>query len=420
MQRVRLLGELGELFGSEFVYNKLRRPADAIKVLCINRPAFKDYLLKSEENGIAFQVIQGGVDMDYADLMLPFGSNDLVIAPVIAGSGRGATKVLLGVGLIAAAVITGGIASVGVTLGGFAGIGTVGTAVATIGVGLTLTGVAELLSPQPQIPQFGGQAGFGTNNRTAGPQRVSRDIDSQSYAYLGAANTVGMGATVPVAYGQVLIGSHLLRSKLEVTDESSPKLKAIKQPGPDTILIGGEKIKSRFRKVSGAVVKQIVPYTRSKFRANPDKIVAGNWEVVFGSTKEMVLSGSGVRRVKGSIGRYTARKSKFNVCFAIDEGLFNTTGGVKVDAFITYQITVYRSENGKESATTSRLIASEAATIQGLLNKSDNYAFMHKISLPKVPDPDFRTVVVVKIVDSDADLEQTLKLTAIGFDLISS
>ena len=100
MQRVRLLGELGERFGAEHTYYNLRTPADAIKILCINKPEFKDFLLNSEENGIGYQVLQGGQDFGYEELLLPFGEKDLVIVPVLSGSGDGFTNVLTGIGLV--------------------------------------------------------------------------------------------------------------------------------------------------------------------------------------------------------------------------------------------------------------------------------------------------------------------------------
>ena len=37
-QTVRLLGDLGERYGSEHKYHDLRSPADALKLLCINKP----------------------------------------------------------------------------------------------------------------------------------------------------------------------------------------------------------------------------------------------------------------------------------------------------------------------------------------------------------------------------------------------
>jgi len=87
------MGELGERFGAEHTYYNLRNAADAIKLLCINMPEFKDYLLESEENGIGYQVLQGGVDFSYEDLILPFGERDLVIVPVLSGSGEGGGQV---------------------------------------------------------------------------------------------------------------------------------------------------------------------------------------------------------------------------------------------------------------------------------------------------------------------------------------
>ena len=270
MQRVRLLGELGERFGAEYTYHNLRHPADAIKLLCINRPDFKNYLLESEQNGIGFRVIQGGEDMDYDELLLPFGQRDLVIAPVVTGSGDSFGQILLGIGLIAvsfllpgAGIFGGGAGLLGIKASAatIKTLTTIGNAISAIGASLVLGGVAQVLSPQPTIPNLTvDRFGSGSRNRTGGPTNVTRGVDGvQSYAYTGAANTVGVGATVPLAYGRVLIGSHLLRSKVEVADESDPPLNSIKKPGPDTFLIGGEKLTTTFSDVSGAVVKRVYP-----------------------------------------------------------------------------------------------------------------------------------------------------------------
>ena len=162
MQRVCLMGELGERFGAEHTYYNLRNGADAIKLLCINMPEFKDYLLASEENGIGYQVIQGGVDFGYEDLALPFGEKELVIVPVISGS-EGAGQVLAGIGLVAAAIllgpVAGGFLGLGLGLGGTVVTGGIATAIGGIGVALALGGVAQMLAPQPQIPTLGGFGG---------------------------------------------------------------------------------------------------------------------------------------------------------------------------------------------------------------------------------------------------------------------
>jgi predicted phage tail protein len=116
MQRVVLLDELGEKFGAVHEYYNLRTPADAIKLLCINYPKFQKELLESGERGVGYRVVQAGTDFELEDMLLPFGSNDLIITPVIGGSSF--WKILTGAALIGLAVATGGV-SLGVT--GFAG-----------------------------------------------------------------------------------------------------------------------------------------------------------------------------------------------------------------------------------------------------------------------------------------------------------
>ncbi len=96
-QVVRLLGDLGERYGAEHVYQNLRTPADAIKLLCINYPAFKTELVAAHESGIGYRVLQAGVDLKLDDLHLPIGQNDLVVTPVLVGQ-DGAGQILAGIG----------------------------------------------------------------------------------------------------------------------------------------------------------------------------------------------------------------------------------------------------------------------------------------------------------------------------------
>ena len=426
MQRVRLLGELGELFGAEFTYYNLRHPADAIKMLCINRPTFKDYLLNSEENGVAFQVIQANVDMAFEDLLLPFGSNDLVIAPVISGSGGPVGRIITGVALVVAAIVT-GIASAGVALGGFLGIGTVGTAVVAVGASLALSGVAQLISPQPQIPLSigsiggvgggsafgggsfaGGGARFGSRNRTNGPTSVNRGLDGQqSYAYTGAANTVGVGATVPLAYGKVLIGSHLLRSKTQVTDETDPMLLYIKKPGVSTMLVGGESFSTEFDDVSGAVIKKVEPPKASFTSPN------GNQQ----NPKTSIKLDGNSNETEVEVLKDDNYKDEFNVVFEFSNGLYSFVSGTdttKVDAFVTYEVSVYKTQDEPNPVD---LVAVDTVTVQGLLDNSasNKFQYMHKIELPEWGTA--WSTVVVKIIDTDAEPNLDMTLFAAGHQL---
>ena len=428
MQRVRLLGELGELFGEEHTYYNLRRPTDAIKLLCINKPAFKEYLLKSEENGIGFRVIQAQVDMALEELLLPLGQNELVIAPVITGSGGGFGKILSGAGLfLLAAINPFGAATIG-TFGLTAPIAVTSVlpAVGAIGASLVLGGVADMLSPQPKVPQnlgnFAGIAGgarFGSRNSTGGPVGVTRGLDGQqSYAYTGAANTVGVGATVPLAYGKVLIGSHLLRSKLQVSDESDPLQKFIKEPGTQTILIGGEKITSVFSDVSGAEVASVPLATKTTFKsplggASFVNNVGDEFDITDDSASDIAT----IAKKTGS----TAKKN-FTVVLRVKNGLldfagsFNTT---KVDAFVSYEIKVFRGQQANDN----KLIAIDSATIQGLLTENQPFCWKHKMSIPTTYD-ETNLAVQVTIVNTSAESyiptsgsTPKFELVAIGYQL---
>ena len=84
-QVVRLLGDLGERYGTEHTYENLRTPADAIKLLCINSPKLQEELIHAHEHGIGYRLIQAGADLGYEDLQLPIGSNDLILTPVVTG-----------------------------------------------------------------------------------------------------------------------------------------------------------------------------------------------------------------------------------------------------------------------------------------------------------------------------------------------
>ena len=489
MQRVRLLGELGERFGAEFTYYNLRHPADAIKLLCINRPDFKDYLLKSEENGIGFKVIQSEVEMDYEDLLLPFGQRTLVIVPVVMGSGDNFGKILAGIGLIALSFLLPGAGLFGAAsifgataaTAGVAGTLTaLGTALSGIGASLILGGVASMLSPQPRIPTLTANR-FGSRNSTGGPTNITRGLDGvQSYAYTGAANTIGIGATVPLAYGRVLIGSHLLRSKIEVADESDPPLNSIRKSGPDTFLIGGEKLTTTFSDVSGAVVKRVYPdktsfasegsFRKTTYVTNTTKPLTATQNTkttnpalptrqragtslyerpgtakttqaapVAPATRPRVsrvststpavnnalvnILATGTNSSSGSLTTTAtnAFRTRFNVAFNLSNGLFNYAAGpgtTFVDAFITYEINVYKNSIAPEN-----LLAVDQATVQGLLLPvQDNVTWMHQMELP---DLSFANAVVeVKIIDTDAytsglngNTPINLNLLAIGYAL---
>ena len=406
-QTVRLLGDLGERYGAEHTYYNLRTPADAIKLLCINKPEFQEELIHAHENGVGYRLIQAGTDLDYADLKLPLGSNDLILTPVITGSGGGVGKVLAGVALIAASIFIPGAAAIGFGLQ----FGAISLGVGAIGASLVLGGASQMLSPQPTIPtpgSFGGanRLSSGETLSTDGPQSVVRGSDGrQSYAYTGAANTVGVGATIPVAYGTALVGSHLLSARVDVSDDSDPLKSAIKDPGPQTVLVGSET-------VSGLTYAGGLRTRR--------------WEhnLIKGASSANIrflgLANGNSVQLRQVDPKEDNRADNYMVFLELDTGLFDFVSGpgtTLVDAFITYKIETTATPEGEGDD--KRFVSSSVqSTIQGLLLANQNYKWMHYISYSQLENAeDMQTTV--SIIDFRASGGR-LKIVENGYSLFAN
>lgn len=407
-QVVRLLGDLGERYGTEHTYYDLRTPADAIKLLCINKPKLQEELVHAHEHGVGYRLIQAGTDLGYDDLQLPLGSNDLILTPVIAGSfDDSTTAVLAGVGLVAFSILTAGAGlgflglGAGLT-GGFFALGSAASvALGAIGTSLILGGVAQMLSPQPVVSSLSGGRlrGSGESGSTDGPQSVVRGSDGrQSYMFTGAANTVGVGATIPVVYGEVIAGSHLLSAKIEVADDSDPLKTAIKEPGPDTVTIGGETI-SGLTYASGF-----------RFRRWTDSEIIP----LGGRNVTISLSEGNKEQLANVSHRDDDRRNNYMIFFELTDGLFDFVSGpgtTLVDGFITFEVSLKVQISGPDPE-----IARFRVTVQGLLKKGQSYRWMQYIQYPDIDDAgDIYTSIT--IIDFRCDASCRLKVRQNGYDL---
>jgi predicted phage tail protein len=416
-QVVRLLGDLGERYGAEHTYHDLRTPADAIKLLCINLPELQEELLHAHEHGVGYRLIQAGLDLGYEDLSLPLGSNDLILTPVITGSGGGGGgvgQVLAGVGLVAFAILTAGAGAgflglgAGLTAGTFTLGAAASTAIGAVGTSLILGGVSQMLSPQPVVPNASGFAGprrlsSGEAISSDGPQSVVRGSDGrQSYLFTGAANTVGVGATIPVVYGQVITGSHLLSARVEVADDSDPLKTAIKDPGTDTVLVGGETI-SGLTYASGLRTRKW-DYSSLK-------------PISSASARTLTLSEGNNVFLPENDPKEDIRADNYMVFFELDRGLYDYVSGpgtTLVDGFITYKVELSSRPDEGGSRNT---VGSIQGTVQGLLTKNQPYRWMHYISYAQITDAkDLRTQV--SIVDFRGN--GRLRIIANGYELFKN
>ena len=443
-QTVRLLGELGERYGAKHQYYNLRTPAEAIKLLCINYPEMVQELAHAHEHGVGYRVIQAGTDLDYEDLKLPLGSNDLILTPVIAGSGGSSTQILVGIGLVAASFLLPGAGLFGTTSAfgalaagstaaipyagaiGVAGgaFGTaVGTALSAIGASLILGGVSQLLSPQPETPKLTGFDGPVTNENLGGPQSVERATSGiQSYAFSGPANSVGQGATVPVAYGEVLAGSHLISSDVDVTSGDREQITTfVKPPGPSSVRIGGQKVitstwptaKVNLNRtlIQGSIIfKPTVGPKKGKYRSKQVKV--GDHIYLRNGQRYSDFSNDQF----GTTATSDLADDWVGVMLQLDKGLFEHVSGkgtTKVDGFITYRLEVLRDmERGPNV-----IVGSSTATIQGILRNKDNYRWCHLVKSAKLKSGAEKHFVRVYIVDFGVDSSlrsDNLKVVGVG------
>jgi predicted phage tail protein len=376
-QTVRLLGELGERYGAEHTYHNLRSPSDAIKLLCINHPKLQEELTHAHEHGIGYKLIQADFELGYPDLQLPMGSQDLVLVPVVTGSGGGVGKILAGVALVAVSFLLPGAGLFGTTsvFGAAAGTGigtALGTAFSAIGASLVLGGITQMLSPQPRLPingsQFqglggGGGSRFAGTTRTDGFQSDIRGSDgAQSYAYTGAANSVGVGATIPVVYGKALVGSHLLSANIEVTDESDPLKVPSKAKDTATatseVRLGGELLQfDVFTATSGVEAQRTLRYTGPQWGYFPTLKMIKNDTIIIPDNFTL-----------------DSTKTGADVVLVLRKGLYDFvagTGTSVVDGAITYSIEIQDSGSGTP-------LGSSVATIQGQLREGQQYYWIQR------------------------------------------
>ena len=430
MQLVMLAGELGEKYGTQHEYYNLRTPADAIKLLCVNYPQLQKDLVTAHENGIGYKLIQSGAAMGYDELHLPFGSKPMMLVPVISGSGGSTRQILIGVGLVAASFLLPGaglFGTVGLFGAGAAGVAgisttavltatTIGTALSAVGASMILNGVANLISPQPELPKLGNNRfDNGTNVRGTGAQGVTRGADGQqSYGFSGPANTVGTGATVPVIYGEVITGGHLMAVDLQVTDDSDRLAKTIVPPDVSRTTINGERLKRVFNSAAGLDTKRLRPEYKIRTTDNDRRISINQG---FGPGLEKTLEeGRSITNDDLKYKKGENKRKKIDVIFKIEGGLFDRisgAGSTEIPGFISYEVKLVLERPGEQNFTG----ASAGVTVQGLFHSNETLVYGHRFEVPRAGKTD-ELRLRVEIVDAETVNRTKLTIIGYGYDLI--
>ena len=203
MKTVKVYGALKKYLGQGTFNFDVATPAEAIQALCVNFKGLDKYLLDSEKDGVAYKVKVGKEKIEkdnIKDLGMPWSYRDVFsIRPVIQGAGRGFGRFLTGALLVGASFLV----PAGWTIGTFGStFGTINVAASLAGFGtlMMISGAAEMLSPQPELPTE--------------PNRL------ESFALTGLNNLNTIGSAIPIAYGRVFVGSTVISTGLD-TDEVS-------------------------------------------------------------------------------------------------------------------------------------------------------------------------------------------------------
>jgi predicted phage tail protein len=187
LRKIKLYGQLAKFVGRRVLEADVATAAEAVRMLVANFPALEQHMADQH-----YRVTVGTYDLALDEIHDPTGQQDIKIAPVVAGAGGGAGKIILGIALIALAFIPGfGIGLSTVAGQAAAGFTAAGKILLTLGASLALTGVAQLITPVPKVPQ-----GSGSDND---PRKT--------YNFSGIQQTSRQGVPVPCVYGLTLVGS---------------------------------------------------------------------------------------------------------------------------------------------------------------------------------------------------------------------
>jgi len=194
LRKLKLYGELAEFIGHKEFEVKVNSISQAVSFLVCNFPKSEAYIAER-----SYKVLVGDYEVGEDELAHPIGQSDLHFVPVIAGAGGGTRKFILGAALIGVGIISGG---TGFALNSTQGFGFFGGSLAAtagnIGVALTLSGVADLLTPTPKTPDF------------------SSEQDPRiSFKFSGLQNTSRAGTPVPIVYGEIFTGSVVISAGVD-------------------------------------------------------------------------------------------------------------------------------------------------------------------------------------------------------------
>jgi predicted phage tail protein len=195
MRVIRVYGRLARFLGRRTFRAEVASAAEAVRFLLANFPQVERHMADQH-----YRVKLGARALDAEDLHEPAGTAEIAIVPVIGGAGT-VGRIVAGVALVALSFIPGFAAWAGPTAYAL---------IMGVGASLALGGVAQLLTPVPQMA--------GPGAASLGPMAKAADDNDprKNYSFSGIQNTSRQGVPVPVIYGEVIVGSVVISAGIDV------------------------------------------------------------------------------------------------------------------------------------------------------------------------------------------------------------
>ena len=212
MQRVVLLGELGQKFGENWDMN-VNYINDIFKLIACQRKGFQQYMLDCHEAGTDFTIKRGKEFIGEEELLLTVYDEDIVISAVPAGSKSGIGKILAAIVII---VVTWGYGATIVAAGKSGAVAAGSSTLSALGQ------AGFMASMKAASATFMGSMAIGMATSFA-MQGISQlmmpgpEIDKETpdnYLFNGNSEHIKEGLPIPLCYGEMLVGGGLINQTL--------------------------------------------------------------------------------------------------------------------------------------------------------------------------------------------------------------
>lgn len=193
LRKIRVYGRLAQFLGQRDFEADVASAAEAVRFLLAN---FRHLGLEQHLKLQDYRVEVGGYELSEDELRHPAGTGQAItITPVYAGAGGAVGRIVAGVALVGAAVLA-AVGTFGASLAVGGGLFFLTAAAGYIGAALILGGISELLF------------------------RPNEEQDPrESFSFSGIQNTVRVGVPVPIVYGEVVVGSVVISSGVDIVPQ---------------------------------------------------------------------------------------------------------------------------------------------------------------------------------------------------------